>query len=424
MSVQLMWCKNTVLLFLFLGISCGKANKVDVASRTNTTLEVIEPVKNNNTLVIGANQTNAYLKLLKGKRVGVVANQTSVVFKNEIDLSQTDNNDNYIHLVDSLISNKIDVKKVFAPEHGFRGKADAGEVVKDGIDTKTSLPIISLYGKNKKPSAEQLKNLDVVIFDIQDVGARFYTYISSLHYVMEACAEANIPVIIFDRPNPNGHYVDGPILEKEHKSFIGMHPIPVVHGMTIGEYAQMINGEGWLENNLKCELTVITMKNYNHELAYSLPIKPSPNLPNDIAINLYPSLCFFEGTNISAGRGTELQFQIYGSPFLPKSKFEFIPQPNFGSKYPKYKNELCNGYNLTTTPKLKALDLSYLINAYNATRDKSKFFLSNGFFSKLAGTKKLQKQIEAGESIDNIKATWKDGLDSFNVIRAKYLIYN
>lgn len=418
-----MWCKNTVLLFLFLGISCGKANKVDVASRTNTTAEVIEPVKNNNTLVIGANQTNAYLKLLKGKRVGVVANQTSVVFKNEIDLSQTDNNDNYIHLVDSLISNRIDVKKVFAPEHGFRGKADAGEVVKDGIDTKTGLPIISLYGKNKKPSAEQLKDLDVVVFDIQDVGARFYTYISSLHYVMEACAEANIPVVIFDRPNPNGHYVDGPILEKEHKSFIGMHPIPVVHGMTIGEYAQMINGEGWLNNSLKCNLTVIAMKNYNHELTYSLPIKPSPNLPNDIAINLYPSLCFFEGTNVSAGRGTELQFQIYGSPFLPKSEFEFTPQPNFGSKYPKYKNEACNGFNLIATPQLKALDLSHLINAYNTTSDKSKFFLSNGFFSKLAGTKKLQKQIEAGESIKNIKATWKDGLDNFNIVRAKYLLY-
>ncbi|WP_299386637.1 DUF1343 domain-containing protein [uncultured Lacinutrix sp.] len=423
MSVQLMWCKNTVLLFLFLGISCGKANKVDVASRTNATAEVIEPVKNNNTLVIGANQTNAYLKLLKGKRVGVVANQTSVVFKNEIDLSQTDNNDNYIHLVDSLISNRIDVKKVFAPEHGFRGKADAGEVVKDGIDTKTGLPIISLYGKNKKPSAEQLMDLDIVVFDIQDVGARFYTYISSLHYVMEACAEANIPVVIFDRPNPNGHYVDGPILEKEHKSFVGMHPIPVVHGMTIGEYAQMINGEGWLNNSLKCNLTVIAMKNYNHELTYSLPIKPSPNLPNDIAINLYPSLCFFEGTNVSAGRGTELQFQIYGSPFLPKSEFEFTPQPNFGSKYPKYKNEVCNGFNLTATQQLKALDLSYLINAYNTTSNKSKFFLSNGFFSKLAGTKKLQKQIEAGESIENIKATWKNGLDRFNIMRAKYLLY-
>ncbi|WP_241491435.1 exo-beta-N-acetylmuramidase NamZ domain-containing protein [Lacinutrix mariniflava] len=424
MSVQLMWCKNTVLLFLFLGISCGKANKVDVTSRTNVTAEVIEPAKNNKNIVIGANQTDAYLKLLKGKRIGVVANQTSVVFKNEVKLSQTENNNDYTHLVDSLISHKIDVKKVFAPEHGFRGKADAGEVVKDGLDTKTGLPIISLYGKNKKPSAAQLKDLDVVVFDIQDVGARFYTYISSLHYVMEACAEANIPVIILDRPNPNGHYVDGPILENEHKSFIGMHPIPVVHGMTIGEYAQMINGENWLTNAIKCELTVITMKNYSHDTAYNLPIKPSPNLPNDIAINLYPSLCFFEGTNVSAGRGTELQFQIYGSPFLPKSDFSFTPKPNFGSKYPKHENKACNGYNLTKAPKLNGLDLSYLINAYNTTSDKSKFFVSNGFFTKLAGTKQLQKQIEAGETIETIKATWKDGLDSFNVMRAKYLLYN
>ncbi|WP_232730381.1 exo-beta-N-acetylmuramidase NamZ domain-containing protein [Lacinutrix sp. Bg11-31] len=436
MSVQLMWCKNTVLLFLFLGISCGKANKFDAIGKkaevrnekTEATVqndgasnEILNQTQND--VIIGANQTEAYLKLLEGKRVGVVANQTSVIFKDKITSSSTLDNDRYIHIVDSLISNKVNIKKVFAPEHGFRGKADAGEIVKDGLDTKTGLPIISLYGKNKKPSAAQLKNLDVVVFDIQDVGARFYTYISSLHYVMEACAEANIPVIILDRPNPNGHYVDGPILEKEHKSFIGMHPIPVVHGMTIGEYAQMINGESWLDNAIKCELTVIKMKNYSHNYAYSLPIKPSPNLPNDIAINLYPSLCFFEGTNVSAGRGTKLQFQIYGSPFLPKSDFSFTPQPNFGSKYPKHENKACNGYNLTKEQKLGEIDLSHLINAYNTTSDKSKFFLSNGFFTKLAGTKQLQKQIEAGETIENIKATWKDGLDSFNAMRAKYLLY-
>ncbi|MGB1211262.1 MAG: exo-beta-N-acetylmuramidase NamZ family protein [Lacinutrix venerupis] len=427
MSVQLMWCKNTVLLFLFLGISCGKTNKFETISekldvKNENSLSEKDNLESLKPIIVGANQTEAYLNLLKNKNIGIVANQTSVVFKEHT--ASTFKNKKNTHLVDSLLSLNVNIKKVFAPEHGFRGQADAGEVVKDGFDTKTGLPIVSLYGSNKKPSPEQLKGLDVVVFDIQDVGARFYTYISSLHYVMEACAEANIPVIILDRPNPNGHYIDGPILEKEHKSFIGMHPIPVIHGMTIGEYAQMINGENWLNNNIKCELTVITMKNYNHKLTYSLPIKPSPNLPNDIAINLYPSLCFFEGTNISVGRGTELQFQIYGAPFLPKTDFSFTPQPNFGSKYPKHENKVCYGVNLTNSPKLNSLDLSYLINAYNATSDKSKFFLTNGFFTKLAGTKQLQNQIEAGESIENIKATWKDGLDKFKNIRSKYLLYN
>ncbi|APY01523.1 hypothetical protein BWR22_11555 [Lacinutrix venerupis] len=422
-----MWCKNTVLLFLFLGISCGKTNKFETISekldvKNENTLSKKDNLESFKPIIVGANQTEAYLNLLKNKNVGIVANQTSVVFKEHT--ASTFKNKKNTHLVDSLLSLNVNIKKVFAPEHGFRGQADAGEVVKDGFDTKTGLPIVSLYGSNKKPSPEQLKGLDVVVFDIQDVGARFYTYISSLHYVMEACAEANIPVIILDRPNPNGHYIDGPILEEEHKSFIGMHPIPVIHGMTIGEYAQMINGENWLNNNIKCELTVITMKNYNHKFTYSLPIKPSPNLPNDIAINLYPSLCFFEGTNISVGRGTELQFQIYGAPFLPKTDFSFTPQPNFGSKYPKHENKVCYGVNLTNSPKLNSLDLSYLINAYNATSDKSKFFLTNGFFTKLAGTKQLQNQIEAGESIENIKATWKDGLDKFKKIRSKYLLYN
>jgi len=423
-----MWCKNTVLLFLLLVISCGKVNNLEVrgekaevkSEKTNSGNKIINEVKNNN-IIIGANQTEAYLKLLKGKNVGVVANQTSVVFKTKYENLAVNN---YTHLVDSLILNKIVVKKVFAPEHGFRGKADAGEVVKDGLDIKTGLPIISLYGNNKKPSAAQLKDLDVVVFDIQDVGARFYTYISTLHYVMEACAQANIPVIVLDRPNPNAHFIDGPILEKEHKSFIGMHPIPVVHGMTIGEYAQMINGEGWLTNTIKCELTVIKLKNYTRDLHYSLPIKPSPNLPNDIAINLYPSLCFFEGTNISVGRGTALQFQIYGAPFLQKSNFQFTPKSKVGAKYPKHENKACNGFNLTKAKRLDKLDLSYLINAYNSTEDKSNFFLSNGFFTKLAGTTKLQKQIEGGETEDKIKATWKSGLENFKMMRAKYLLYN
>ena len=404
--------KNTVLLFVLVMISCASK----VKNKTTEKAETIEQTQMDSAIVVGANQTEIYLPLLKGKRIGIVANQTSVIFKNQAHTS-------YAHLVDSLVALKVDIKKVFAPEHGFRGQADAGEVVKDGVDTKTNLPIISLYGKNKKPSAEQLKDLDLVVFDIQDVGARFYTYISSLHYVLEACAEANIPIIILDRPNPNGHYVDGPILEMEHKSFVGMHPIPVVHGMTIGEYAQMINGEKWLANGIQCELEVINMKHYNHQKKYSLPIKPSPNLPNDQAINLYPSLCFFEGTNVSAGRGTEMQFQIFGSPFLnPESfDFQFTPKPNFGSKYPKHENKVCYGKDLRNTKTLDFLNLDWIIEAYQQTTDKSTFFIP--FFSKLAGTKTLQQQIESGLSQAEIKATWKEGLDKFKEMRTPYLIY-
>ena len=404
--------KNTVLLFVLVMISCASK----VKNKTTEKAETIEQTQMDSAIVVGANQTEIYLPLLKGKRIGIVANQTSVIFKNQAHTS-------YAHLVDSLVALKVDIKKVFAPEHGFRGQADAGEVVKDGVDTKTNLPIISLYGKNKKPSAEQLKDLDLVVFDIQDVGARFYTYISSLHYVLEACAEANIPIIILDRPNPNGHYVDGPILEMEHKSFVGMHPIPVVHGMTIGEYAQMINGEKWLANGIQCELEVINMKHYNHQKKYSLPIKPSPNLPNDQAINLYPSLCFFEGTNVSAGRGTEMQFQIFGSPFLnPESfDFQFTPKPNFGSKYPKHENKVCYGKDLRNTKTLDFLNLDWIIEAYQQTTDKSTFFIP--FFSKLAGTKTLQQQIESGLSQAETKATWKEGLDKFKAMRTPYLIY-
>ncbi len=427
--------KNTVLLFLFLGISCGSTNKPDnepFKAEDNDSIVQDLYKKEDSTetkpILTGADQTEKYLPLLNGKRAGIVANQTSVlnVLQRKVINENTMGSETVSHhIVDYLHNYKnIEVKKVFAPEHGFRGTADAGEVVKDGLDTKTGLPIVSLYGNNKKPTAEQLKDLDVVVFDIQDVGARFYTYISSLHYVMEACAENNILLIILDRPNPNGHYIDGPILEPEHKSFIGMHPIPVVHGMTIGEYAQMINGEGWLANKTQCKLTVIPIKNYKRKMPYSLPIKPSPNLPNDAAINLYPSLCFFEGTNISVGRGTELQFQIYGSPFLPATDFSFTPKPNEGAKYPKHENKLCNGYDLSEAKRLNSINLSYLISAYNNSENKSDFFNSNGFFTKLAGTKKLQQQIEAGLSEAQIKATWKSGLDNFYVEREKYLLYN
>jgi uncharacterized protein YbbC (DUF1343 family) len=422
--------KNTVLLFVLVMISCASK----VKNKTTEKAEAIEQTQMDSAIVVGANQTEIYLPLLKGKRVGIVANPSSIIFKDESHKIEVGN---FTHLVDSLLSLNVDIKTVFAPEHGFRGTADAGEVVKNGIDNKTGVPIISLYSANKKPKLEQIKEtekyesdiesgipaIDIMVFDLQDVGARFYTYISTLHYVMEACAEANIPIIILDRPNPNGHYVDGPILEMEHKSFVGMHPIPVVHGMTIGEYAQMINGEKWLANGIQCELEVINMKHYNHQKKYSLPIKPSPNLPNDQAINLYPSLCFFEGTNVSAGRGTEMQFQIFGSPFLnPESfDFQFTPKPNFGSKYPKHENKVCYGKDLRNTKTLDFLNLDWIIEAYQQTTDKSTFF--NPFFSKLAGTKTLQQQIKSGLSQAEIKATWKEGLDKFKTMRTPYLIY-
>ena len=364
----------------------------------------------------GAERTALYLELLKGKNIAVVANQTSVIEKK----AATQEKRVFTHIVDSLLSLKIKIKKVFAPEHGFRGKADAGEIIKDGFDRKTGLPIISLYGKNKKPSTAQLEGIDVVVFDIQDVGARFYTYISSLHYVMEACAELGIALIILDRPNPNGHYIDGPVLELEHHSFVGMHKVPVVYGMTIGEYGKMINGEKWLHNNIKCDLTIIPLKNYKHQIAYSLPIKPSPNLPNDKSIQLYPSLCFFEGTNVSAGRGTEMQFQIYGSPFLDKNAFSFTPQANAGAKYPKYKNKICFGEDLRTAENFNALDLSFLIKAYKQNSSKEFF---NNFFTKLAGTEKLQGQIEQGVSQKEIQMSWKNGIERFKKVRSKYLIY-
>ena len=369
----------------------------------------------------GANQWNQYMKLLKDKKIGIVANQTSIVN----DTLDSDNGTKVVdfHLVDFITEFDNHVTKVFAPEHGFRGKADAGELVKDGVDVKTEIQIISLYGKNKKPTAEQLKNIDVMVFDIQDVGARFYTYISTLHYVMEACAENNIPLIVLDRPNPNGHYIDGPILEPEYSSFVGKHPIPVVHGMTIGEYAKMINGEGWLNNKVQCDLTVIAMKNYRHKNPYSLPIKPSPNLPNDVAINLYPSLCFFEGTFISAGRGTEQQFQIFGAPSLPSKKYtyRFTPQANEGAKHPKFKGELCNGLDLSNAKVQNGINLSWLIDAYEATEDKKTFFIP--FFTTLAGTKTLQMQIEQGMSEEDIKASWQEGLHKFDLMRQPYLIY-
>jgi uncharacterized protein YbbC (DUF1343 family) len=397
-TLSLRRVKNTVLFSLILIYSC----QAQIENKS------FNPVKT------AAEQTEQYLHKLKGKTIGIVANQTSVV---------PNSKGEFTHLVDSLLALDISVIKVFAPEHGFRGKADAGEKVEDAIDRTTGLPIISLYGQHKKPTPEDLKGLDLVVFDIQDVGVRFYTYISTLHYVMEACADQNIPILVLDRPNPNRHYVDGPVLEKGHQSFVGMNPVPVVYGMTIGEYARMINGEKWLKNAVTCDLEVVPLKDYNDKLSYDLPVKPSPNLPNSTAVNLYPSLCFFEGTNVNAGRGTNNQFQVFGSPFLDADVFayQYTPVANEGSKYPKNKDQLCYGKNLTGHKYLSELHLEWLIEAYENTKDKSQFFIP--FFTKLAGTEILQQQIEKGVSAERIKDSWQNDIDNFKLIRQKYLMY-
>lgn len=361
---------------------------------------------------VAAAQIAKYLPLLKDRKVGIVANHTSMI--------------NNTHLVDSLVALKVNVVKVFSPEHGFRGKADAGEKVNSDFDATTGLPIISLYGKNKKPTPKQIADLDVLIFDIQDVGARFYTYISTMHYIMEAAAENNKKVIILDRPNPNGHYVDGPILEKEFSSFIGMHQVPIVHGMTVGEYAQMINGEGWLANGKKCDLTVIKTVNYTHKSLYQLPIKPSPNLPNMASVYLYPSLCLFEGTTISVGRGTDKPFQILGHPLIKSEKYSFTPKPSEGAKNPKLNGEKCFGHDLSSfgeeyMKNKPYLNLFWIIDIYNNYPKKDEFFIKS--FNLLAGTDKLKQQLKAGISEQDIYKSWQPGLKQFKQTRKKYLLY-
>ena len=356
-------------------------------------------------LILGSERMEEIINSIDNKNLAIVGNQTSLV--------------NDIHLVDTLLSLKQNIVSVFSPEHGFRGTEDAGAKIDNEFDSKTGLPIISLYGKNKKPTSEQLKGIDIIIFDIQDVGARFYTYISTLHYVMEAAGENNIKVIVLDRPNPNGHYVDGPILEKEFKSFVGMHEVPIVHGMTIGEYANMIVGEKWIDDS--CELEVINMINYNRNNLYELPIKPSPNLPNSKSINLYPSLCLFEGTNVSVGRGTDKPFQHFGSPFLKFYSYAFIPKSGPGSKFPKHENKTCTGRNLETYPYLSSINLSWLIESFKQTSNKEDFF--NSFFDKLAGSDKLRTQIISGLNEKEIKSSWEPGLKEFKKTRDKYLLY-
>jgi len=365
-------------------------------------------------ITTGAEQLQRYLPLLQNKKVAVVVNHSSLIGKR--------------HLVDVLLKHGIKVTKIFAPEHGFRGTADAGAHIKNSRDRKTGLPIVSLYGKHKKPTKADLKGIDLILFDIQDVGVRFYTYLSTLHYVMEAGAEQHIPLVVLDRPNPNGHYIDGPLLKKKYRSFVGLDPVPVVYGMTIGEYATMLNGERWLKHGVQVKLTVIPLLNYTHNTFYSLPVKPSPNLPNDRAVALYPSLAFFEGTAISAGRGTRSPFQLYGAPKYTKKAFSFIPKSRAGAKYPKFKGKRCYGVDLSkrsvqSIRREKRLNLSYLLDAYAHYVDKKHFFLKSGFFELLAGTGTLRKQIKAGYSEKAIRKSWQKDLSRFKKIRRKYLLY-
>lgn len=358
----------------------------------------------------GAEQFDRYMPQLKGKRVGMVVNQTSVLGK--------------AHLVDSLLAQGVTIKTIFAPERGFRGQASAGEKISNSRDPKTGVGIISLYGKNYKPTAAQLDSLDAVVFDIQDVGARFYTYISTLHYVMEACAENNKPLIVLDRPNPNGHYVDGPVLDPQFRSFVGMHPIPVVHGLTVGELARMINGEKWLAGDKTCTLAVVLMKNYRHDLPYDLPVAPSPNLPNRQAVLLYPSLCFFEGTVASIGRGTDKQFQLIGTTDPATGDYTFTPVDKPGAVNPPNEDKACYGVDLSDIDAEEhKLKISYLINFYQKYKDKENFFLSNNFVDKLAGTDQLRKQIQAGMTEAAIRKTWEPGLEKYRKTREKYLLY-
>ncbi|RIJ49170.1 DUF1343 domain-containing protein [Maribellus luteus] len=359
---------------------------------------------------VGADRPELYLPLMKGKKVGLVVNHTS----------QAEG----AHLVDFLRDRKVDVAKIFAPEHGFRGDVSAGGKVDDGVDAKTGIPVLSLYGENKKPTAEHMNGLDLMVFDIQDVGCRFYTYISTLHLVMEACAEHRVPLVVLDRPNPNGDYVAGPILKEGFESFVGMDPIPLVHGCTVGELAQMINGEGWLENGVKCELTVIPVKNYDHTMSYSLPIAPSPNLPNDLSVRLYPSLCFFEATSVSVGRGTRFPFQVLGGLKPELGDFEFTPRSIPGvAVSPLNNDKKCYGVDLRSIKDAPEFTLKYFLDFYNKYENKEEFLTSERWLNLLAGTDLLIMQIRNGVAEDEIVKSWQPGLEAYKNIRAKYLLY-
>ncbi len=398
----------TILLLTFLNVACDNG---PLQNHQSSSSQLRQTSNKQGRITPAAERTGLYLPLLKEKSVAMVVNQTSMVGRQ--------------NLVDFLLSKNVNIKTIFSPEHGFRGEADAGQKVENQTDTKTGLPIISLYGKNKKPYKQDLSGIETIVFDIQDVGVRFYTYISTLHYVMEAAAEQDLEVIVLDRPNPLGSYVDGPILESEFKSFVGLHPVPVVYGMTIGEYALMINGERWLEGGIKCELKVIPLNNYTHDSHYILPVKPSPNLPNNMAIGHYPSLCFFEGTTVSVGRGTDKQFQVIGHPNYSDPTFSFTPVPKPGARYPKNENRLCKGIDLSKTkPQDNRLDLSHLINFHkDLTAQNVSFFNDDNFFNLLAGNDKLKADIIAGVSEEEIRAGWEAGLLGFRMQRKKYLMY-
>lgn len=387
-----------ILTFLVIFNSCSSQTS---ESQDPPPEEIEKP------LVLAAERLDHYLPIIGDKNLALAVNHTTLLDQQ--------------HLVDTLLSRGVNIKKVFAPEHGFRGAQEAGETVKSGIDPSTSLPIVSLYGSNKKPTEEQLADIDVVLFDIQDVGARFYTYISTMHYLMEACAEHGKTMMVLDRPNPNGDYIDGPILREEHQSFIGMHPIPVVHGLTVAELALMINGEGWLEGGAQCELEVIPMENYHHKLKYEPPVKPSPNLPNYQSIRLYPSLCFFERTPISLGRGTQFPFQVYGNPEFDQNLFKFTPTGIPGmDNNPKHKDQPCYGWDLRTIEP-PPLTLSYLLEAYQIVENKEGFFMDG--FNLRSGDSHLIDQIKQGLTEAEIKASWEPGLDQYRQLRSKYLLY-
>jgi len=390
---------SLIPMILLAMLSCGglSSKKVDDEKRIQT----------------GCEQTDRYLPLLEGKRVALVANHSTII--------------GTTHLVDSLLTTGVQVVRIFSPEHGFRGDVADGVPIENQVDSTTGIPVISLYAKKRKPLPEDLEGIDVMIFDIQDVGARFYTYISTMHYLMEACAENTIPLLVFDRPNPNGFYVDGPVLDTNFRSFVGMHPVPVVHGMTVGEFALMINGERWLKEGEQCNLTVIPCSNYTHESIYNLPVRPSPNLPNQTAVYLYPSLCFLEGTAISIGRGTDFPFQVFGHPDFPDMGFEFTPESRpHSSVSPLLMNQKCYGFDLRDyTDKYfldtRAINLSWLIFAYQSFTHKENFF--NGYFNTLAGGTTLKEQIEQGVDEQAIRDSWQPGIEQFMKIRQKYLLY-
>jgi len=407
--IKLLFPAVIICCLFFACDNLAQAPKKAKTSVIKTTAPAIQPI------LPAADQISAYIDYLKGKNIGMLINQTSIIGPNKVPV------------VDSLVKLGIGIKKIFGPEHGVRGNASNGAKVDDSKDPVTGLPVISLYGKHYKPTVDDLKGINLMIFDVQDVGTRFYTYISTLHYLMEACAENNVELVIFDRPNPNA-FVDGPTLDTAYRSFVGMHPIPVLHGMTIAEYAQMINGEGWLKNKVKCKLKIFKVANYSHDMAYKLPVSPSPNLNTDQSILLYPHICFFEGTNISLGRGTMFPFQILGSPLLKgKYTFSFKPVSMPGmSENPPLKDQVCYGISLKdyNTDSLKTsgkLNLAWLITLYKEYPDKEHFFIP--YFTKLAGSETLKKQIIAGKTEAEIRQSWEPALSKFKVTRSKYLLY-